>query len=162
MTRNELRPLRELANAAVAGTRPPMGEAYGELLLKLVGEHTQLQEALTIAEAALADIGDADREPGDDLAWCEKRAAKALPPVREALAAAPWTQKHWTDYERSIAAAEREKHAPLRSAAEQALGWLQAEQSAADEDCGDPACDECNGIIRPRQRIIDALKEALE
>ena len=90
MTRNELRPLRELANAAVAGPRPPMNEAYGELLRKLIAEH----------EA-------------------------------------------------------------LRAAAEQALAWLQAEQSAADEDCGDPACDECEGVIRPRQQIIAALREAL-
>jgi hypothetical protein len=42
--------------------------------------------ALAKAEAALADIGDAEREPGDDLAWCERRAAEALPFVREALA----------------------------------------------------------------------------
>lgn len=41
--------------------------------------------ALKTAEAALADIGDADREPGDDLAWCERRAAQALPAVRKAL-----------------------------------------------------------------------------
>ncbi len=47
----------------------------------------QLHNALVIAEAALADIGDADREPGDDLAWCEARAAEALPTVRAALAA---------------------------------------------------------------------------
>lgn len=45
----------------------------------------QLREALIVAEAALADIGDADREPGDDLKWCEDRAALALPAVREAL-----------------------------------------------------------------------------
>lgn len=42
--------------------------------------------ALKTAEAALADIGDADREPGDDLAWCEARAAQDLPAVRAALA----------------------------------------------------------------------------
>lgn len=41
--------------------------------------------ALRTAEAALADIGDADREPGDDVAWCEERAAEALPAVRAAL-----------------------------------------------------------------------------
>ena len=35
--------------------------------------------ALEIAEAALADIGDADREPWDDVAWCEARAAQAQP-----------------------------------------------------------------------------------
>jgi hypothetical protein len=44
-----------------------------------------LRNALKTAEAALADIGDADREPGDDLAWCERRAAQALPAVRAAL-----------------------------------------------------------------------------
>ena len=48
-----------------------------------------LRNALVTAEAALADIGDADREPGDDLAWCEARAAEALPEVRAALASAP-------------------------------------------------------------------------
>jgi hypothetical protein len=44
-----------------------------------------LRSALKTAEAALADIGDATREPGDDLAWCERRAAQALPEVRKAL-----------------------------------------------------------------------------
>jgi hypothetical protein len=44
-----------------------------------------LRSALKIAEAALADIGDATREPGDDLEWCERRAAQALPAVRKAL-----------------------------------------------------------------------------
>ena len=48
-----------------------------------------VREALVVAEAALADIGDADREPGDDVAWCERRAAQALPKVRAALAAQP-------------------------------------------------------------------------
>ena len=38
------------------------------------------------AEAALADIGDAEREPGDDLAWREQRAAEALPLPRETIA----------------------------------------------------------------------------
>lgn len=45
-----------------------------------------VRAALAKAEAALADIGDADREPGDDVAWCERRAAQALPEVRKALA----------------------------------------------------------------------------
>jgi hypothetical protein len=45
--------------------------------------------ALKTAEAALSDIGDADRETGDDLAWCEARAAQALPAVRAALKATP-------------------------------------------------------------------------
>jgi len=44
-------------------------------------------DALVTAEAGLADIGDADREPGDDLAWCEARAAEALPKPRAAIAA---------------------------------------------------------------------------
>ncbi len=48
----------------------------------------QLAEALELAEAGLADIGDADREPGDDLEWCERRAAQPLPVIRAALAAA--------------------------------------------------------------------------
>lgn len=50
----------------------------------------QLTQALRLAEAALADIGDADREPGDDLAWCEDRAAQALPKVRAAISS--WAQ----------------------------------------------------------------------
>jgi hypothetical protein len=41
--------------------------------------------ALELAEAALADIGDADREPGDDLAWAEARAAQDLPRIRAVL-----------------------------------------------------------------------------
>lgn len=45
----------------------------------------RLRSALETAEAALADIGDADREPYDDLEWCEKRAMQALPEVRKAL-----------------------------------------------------------------------------
>lgn len=44
-------------------------------------------EALEYAEAGLADIGDADREPGDDLAWCERRAAQALPKTRATITA---------------------------------------------------------------------------
>lgn len=51
-----------------------------------------LLEALKIAEAALADIGDADREPGDDVAWCEARAAEPLPFIRAALRAADAAQ----------------------------------------------------------------------
>lgn len=45
-----------------------------------------VRDAMMKAEAALADIGDADREPGDDIAWCERRAAQALPAIRAALA----------------------------------------------------------------------------
>jgi hypothetical protein len=47
----------------------------------------QVLDALVIAEAGLADIGDADREPGDDLAWCEARAAEAFAQPRAAIAA---------------------------------------------------------------------------
>lgn len=42
----------------------------------------ELENALYIACCALEDIGDADREPGDDLEWCEQRAKQALPIVR--------------------------------------------------------------------------------
>jgi hypothetical protein len=42
--------------------------------------------ALELAEAALADIGDAERESGDDLAWAENRAAQDLPRIRAVLA----------------------------------------------------------------------------
>lgn len=54
--------------------------------LGLIADVKALAEALYLAEAALADIGDADREPGDDVAWCEQRAAQALPAARAALA----------------------------------------------------------------------------
>jgi hypothetical protein len=52
----------------------------------LRAENARLREALEAAESALADIGDADREDGDDIAWCEARAKRALPKVRAALA----------------------------------------------------------------------------
>jgi len=48
-------------------------------------ENDRLRVALKISEAALSDIGDADREDGDDLAWCERGAAKAIPIARAAL-----------------------------------------------------------------------------
>ena len=44
-----------------------------------------LIRALELAEAALADIGDAEREPGDDLAWAEARAAQDLQRIRAEL-----------------------------------------------------------------------------
>ena len=47
----------------------------------------QALDALIIAEAGLADIGDADREPGDDLKWCEARASQALESPRQAIVA---------------------------------------------------------------------------
>lgn len=64
----------------------PGGDWTGELI-EPPQDVGRLVDALRKAEAALADIGDADREPGDDLAWCERRAAEALPVVRAALAA---------------------------------------------------------------------------
>ncbi len=45
----------------------------------------ELIQALVWSEAALADIGDAEREPGDDLAWAERRAAQELPRIRQVL-----------------------------------------------------------------------------
>ena len=45
----------------------------------------ELIRALELAEAGLADIGDADRKPGDDLAWAEARAAQDLPRIRRIL-----------------------------------------------------------------------------
>ena len=54
----------------------------------LIAAAPELLGALLKAEAALADIGDADREPGDDVAWCEARAAQDLPFVRFAIAKA--------------------------------------------------------------------------
>jgi hypothetical protein len=57
----------------------------GQMNAHAAAVSSALREALKTAEAALADIGDATREPGDDLAWCERRAAQALPEVRKAL-----------------------------------------------------------------------------
>jgi len=51
-------------------------------------EVERLKADLRFAEAALADIGDAEREEGDDIAWCERRAAKALPRIRATIRAA--------------------------------------------------------------------------
>ena len=64
-----------------------MGRAAAELR-RLHAANAELLEALNLAEAALADIGDADRESGDDLAWCERRAAEPLPIIRAAIAKA--------------------------------------------------------------------------
>lgn len=60
-----------------------------EEIEKQAAKYSSVERALVVAEAALADIGDADREPGDDLTWCENRAAKALPTVRAAIAGQP-------------------------------------------------------------------------
>jgi hypothetical protein len=59
----------------------------------LIAAAPDLLAALRTAEAALADIGDADREPGDDVEWCERRAAEALPLVRAAIAKAKSHEK---------------------------------------------------------------------
>lgn len=56
-----------------------------EISLRVERERDAALVALRYAEAALADIGDADREPGDDMAWCESRAAEALPRIRAAM-----------------------------------------------------------------------------
>ena len=53
----------------------------------VMDDRDQLLGVLSYAECALGDIGDADREPGDDLKWCERRAAEALPRIRELLLA---------------------------------------------------------------------------
>ena len=58
---------------------------YADKSGRLEAKVDRLAEALRIAEAALADIGDADREPGDDVAWCERRASLGLRRVRDAL-----------------------------------------------------------------------------
>lgn len=55
---------------------------------RLIAAAPDLLAALKLAEAALSDIGDADREPGDDVAWCDARAAKPLPEIRAAIAKA--------------------------------------------------------------------------
>ncbi len=78
-----------LADALISPHAGPWDnlEAAAELR-RLHSVNAQLLEALELAEAGLADIGDADREPGDDLEWCERRAAKPLPVIRAAIAAA--------------------------------------------------------------------------
>jgi len=65
------------------------GDEHGavNVMYESARELRKLRDSLREAEAALADIGDADREPCDDVAWCERRAASALPNVRAALAA---------------------------------------------------------------------------
>ena len=68
-----------------------------------------LVKALRTAEAALSDIGDAEREEGDDLAWCEGRAAKALPLIRPVLRAALITTPAPSDGLREALEAERER-----------------------------------------------------
>jgi hypothetical protein len=53
----------------------------------VMDDRDQLLDVLSYAECALGDIGDADRESGDDLEWCEGRAAEALPRIRKLLLA---------------------------------------------------------------------------
>ena len=57
--------------------------------LSQMREIGELREALRVAEAALADIGDAEGEDRHgnrvDVEWCECRANVALPIVRKAL-----------------------------------------------------------------------------
>ena len=76
----------QILSAIVANLQldPRLEEAMAEIAqLKQANAH--LWKALSYAEAALADIGDAEREPSDDLRWCENRAAEALPKVRRSL-----------------------------------------------------------------------------
>lgn len=65
--------------------RPEALYLLGKAISDQAKRHNPLIEALKKAEAALADIGDGERLPGDDVAWCEARAAEALPVVRAAL-----------------------------------------------------------------------------
>ena len=74
-------------NRAIDATLDAQRERHKLAMLGKDAQIEHLRAALAYAEAALADIGDADREPGDDLAWCERRAAEALPRVRAALGA---------------------------------------------------------------------------
>jgi hypothetical protein len=71
--------------AAVSAALREHRDSAERLNLLLSADNVALRSALKTAEAALADIGDATREPGDDIAWCEQRAAQALPAVRAAL-----------------------------------------------------------------------------
>lgn len=79
-----------------------------------------LVKALRTAEAALSDIGDAEREEGDDLAWCEGRAAKALPLIRPVLRAALITTPAPSD-------GLREENERLWAVLEEAVGILCAQ-----------------------------------
>ena len=72
--------------AAEIGILRTEKHADAEAIGSQAAEIERIRAALKIAEAALSDIGDAHREEGDDLAWCERRAAKAIPIVRAALA----------------------------------------------------------------------------
>lgn len=104
----------------------------------------QAQAALVIAEAALADIGDADREPGDDVAWCEARAAQALPEVRAALITAapqPAAQAQHPDDDAVDKLVESMKKKLAEKRAQGRSGW--------DTDC-------------TQQRLSDLLRQHVE
>lgn len=63
------------------------GKASASSYSHALDDRDEVLKALQYAEAALSDIGDAEREEGDDLAWCENRAAEALPTIRGVLRA---------------------------------------------------------------------------
>ena len=49
----------------------------------------------------------------------------------------------------------------LHEAAHETLHWLEGQQAHEDDDCGDPACRDCEPR-RERQEAIDALRSALK
>ena len=75
--------------AAVSAALREHRDSAERLNLLLCADNVAVRSGLQTAQAALSDIGDSDREPGDDLEWCERRAAQALPAVRAALKATP-------------------------------------------------------------------------
>ena len=86
----------------------------------------QAMDALVIAEAGLADIGDADREPGDDLAWCEARAAQALELPRKAIAAlrAALAQPTPAEYAQGYAEGFNDGCKPAQPVAQRVVAWM--------------------------------------
>jgi hypothetical protein len=82
----ELDLYRQMARDNCTSTHPLAAEARAYFAQPEPDGPTELIRALELAEAALADIGDAEREPGDDLAWAEARAAQDLPRIRAVLA----------------------------------------------------------------------------
>ena len=105
------------ADVALATPPAPPPEPRGCPTAPIVPR--ELIRALELAEAALADIGDADREPGDDIAWAERRAAQDLPRVRHAL-------RTWRDHATPPAATREAGPLP---------------QAPTDEDLGDLCCE---------------------
>ena len=135
--------------------------------------------ALEIAEAALADIGDADREPGDDVAWCEARAAEALPEVRAVLitAAAPpaaqvqtmgWVAPGWQAVpveptkEMVIEAYEAQGEATSSTCKEIYRAMLAAAPKPAAQAgwCDGCSPDNCGGCATPTAPAQAALVDA--